>query len=103
MEGRRGGSSTPSYKDVIASIGKSALGKNVRGYVEEGKKNIEKEIDGTKTKENSSTKDKEEDKSQGDKKQKGPCKPKAEITARVVLKSCSAGTQGTHGDLCYHL
>jgi len=88
MEGHRGGSSTPSYTDVVASRGKTPL-VNIKGFVEEGKKNNEKETDGTKIKENSSTKDKEEeDKSQGkrDKKQKGPCKPKTEITPRVVFK-----------------
>ena len=37
MEGRRGGSSTPSYKEAVASREKSPLG-NVRGSGEEGKK-----------------------------------------------------------------
>lgn len=49
---------------------------------------MEEETEGTKSKKNNDTKDKEEeDKVHGpkDKKQKGPCKPKAEITPRVVL------------------
>jgi len=56
--------------------------------MEEEKSNNEKEIDGIRPKENVSTKDKEEeDKSQGsrDIKQKGPCRPKMEITPRLVL------------------
>eukprot|EP00253_Pinus_taeda_P008870 PITA_08870 len=87
MEGRRGGSSTPSYKEAIASRGKKHL-ENVIGTAVEGNRNTEEEIEGTKTRENNNTKEKEEEeKNQGTKykKQKGPCKPKAEITPRVVL------------------
>lgn len=63
MEGHRRGSSTPSYKDVVASKGKTPLS-NVKGSAEEEKRNNEKKTDGAKTKENSGTKDKEgEDKS----------------------------------------
>ena len=72
MEGHRGGSSTPSYKEAVANRGKEPLG-NVRSTTEEGKRNTEEETEGTKRKENNSTKDKEEeDKNQGikDKKQK---------------------------------
>jgi len=60
MEGCRGGSSTPSYKEAITSIGKKPL-ENARGTIEEGKINMEEKIEGTKTKENNSTKDKEEE------------------------------------------
>ena len=87
MECSRGGSSTPSYKEVTAGRGKSPLGK-VRGFGEEGGKNNEKESDGARSKENNSAKEKEEeDRSQGtrDKYQKGPWIPKMEITSRVVL------------------
>jgi len=79
MEGVRGGSSTPSYKDTAASRGKTPI-MNSKGFAKGRNRDNEKETNENKTKENSSTKDKEEeDKSQGarDKKQKGPCKPKA--------------------------
>lgn len=42
MEGRKGGSSTPSYKQVVASSGKKPL-ENDRGPSEDGKRNIEQE------------------------------------------------------------
>ena len=87
MEGRKGGISTPSYKHVVATRVKKPI-ENERGSSEEGKRNIEEEQDGTKLRENNSTKEnEEEDKKQRtkDKAQKGPCKPKAEITPRVVL------------------
>lgn len=87
MEGRKGGSSTPSYKQVLASRGKKPI-ENDRGTSEEGKGNIEKELDGTKTRGNDSTKDNEEENKEHrtkDKAQKGPCKPKAKITSKVVL------------------
>lgn len=65
MEGGRGGSSAPSYKDVVASRSKSPMGNN-KGCTNERNKDNKEEEDGTKTKENSCTKDKEEeDKSQG--------------------------------------
>jgi len=66
----------------VASRSKSPPGNSEDGMNYRNRDN-EKETDGTRTKENSSTKDKEEeDKSLGsrDKKQKGPCKPKSEIT-----------------------
>lgn len=87
MEGHRGWSSTPSYKEAIANKGKKPPD-YCRGTVEEGRRKREVETEGTKMKENESTKDNEEDdKKQGtkDKKQKGQCKPKAEITPKVVL------------------
>jgi len=98
MERRRGVSSNPSYKEVVASKGKKPL-ENVRGTTEKGKRNTEEEIEGNKTKENNSKKDKEEeDKNQGtkDKKQKGPCKPKAEITPRVVLNDPALQAHRNH-------
>ena len=71
----------------MASRGKKPI-ENDRGTSEEGKRNIVNALDGTKTRENDNTKDnEEEEKEQGkkDKAQKGPCKPKVEITPRVVL------------------
>lgn len=82
MENGRGGSSTPSYKDAVANGSKSPTG-NSKNNMNYRIRDNEKEIEGTRTKENNITKDKkEEDKSLGsrDKKIKGPCKPKAEIT-----------------------
>lgn len=74
----------------MASRGKSHLG-NVRGFVEEESSlNNEKQTNGENSKENRSTKDKEEeDNNQGimGKKQNGPCRPKMEITPRVVLNN----------------
>lgn len=87
MEGARGGSSTPSYKDAVAGKGKTPIISN-KSFVNGRNRDKEKETDGNKTMENSSTKDKEEeDKSHGarDKKQKGPCKPIAEIIPRIIL------------------
>ena len=98
MEGCRGGSSTPSYKDAIASRGKSPLG-NVRGSVEEEKRNNEKETDGARPKENGSTKDREEeDKSEGtrDNKQKGLCRVVLNNTALQVHR----GHMGTYAIIC---
>ena len=70
MDGRRGGSSTPSYKEAVANKGKKPP-ENVRGTVEEGRRNMEGEIEGTKMKENKRTKDEEEyDKKTGNKRQK---------------------------------
>eukprot|EP00253_Pinus_taeda_P006832 PITA_06832 len=51
MEEHRGGSSPPSYKSVVASRGKSPLGKG-KDYVEEEQSNNEKETNGGKPKEN---------------------------------------------------
>jgi len=106
MEGHREGSSTPSYKDAVARKGKSPLG-NVRGSVEEEKRNNKKETDGARPKENGSTKDKEEeDKSQGttNNKQKGPWRPKMEITLRVVLNDLALQGHrehmGTYAIIC---
>lgn len=58
MEGRRGGSATPSYKEVVASRGKKPI-ENARVTSEEGKRNMEEETAGVNTKENNGTKDKE--------------------------------------------
>ena len=98
IEGRRGGSSTPSYKEAIASRGKKPLEK-ARGTMEDGKRNMEEEIGEAMNKENNGTKDKEEnDKKQGtiDKNQKGPCKPKAEITPRVILNNLELQVHREH-------
>jgi len=98
MENHRGGSSTPSYKEAVANKSKK-LPENARVPVEEGRKNMEEEIEGTKLKENNGTKDKEEDgKKRGakDKRQKGPCKPKVEITPRVVLNDLALQTHRDH-------
>ena len=87
MEGRRGGIATPSFKEAIANRGKKPL-ENARGTLEEGERNMQEETTETNNKVINGTKNKEvEDKKQGtkDKKQKGPCKPKAEITPKVVL------------------
>ena len=65
----------------------------------ERKRNMEEEKEGTKTKKNNDTKDKEEeDKMQGykDKKPKGPCKPKVEITPRVVLNDLALQAHKDH-------
>ena len=87
MEGCKGGSSTPSYKQVVASWGKKPI-ECVRGPSESGKRNMEEDQDVTKPREDNNTKEnEEEDKKQGaqNKAQKGPCKPKAVSTPRVVL------------------
>ena len=60
---------------------------------------MEEETAGGNTKEINGTKDKKgEDKKQGtkDKKQKGPCKPKAKITPRAVLKDPALQADGDH-------
>ena len=87
MKSGRVGSSAPSYKDVVANRSKSPTGNSEDGMNYKIRDN-EKETDVTKKKENNNTKDKEEeDKIIGsrDKKQKGPYKPKLEITPRVIL------------------
>ena len=87
MEGSKGGSSTASYKQDAASRGKKPI-ENVRGPAEEWKRSMEEEQEGNQSRENNNTKEKEEeDKEQGAKSKapKGPCKPKAEVTPRVVL------------------
>ena len=87
MESGRGGSSVPSYRDVVASRNKSPIGNN-RVCMNDRNRDKEKETDGTRTKENNNTKDKEEEnKSLGskDKKLKGPCKPKVETTPQAIL------------------
>lgn len=82
-----GGSPTPSYKEVVANRSKSPARTSKEDMNFKNRVN-EKETDGTRTKEDSSIKDKEEEyKILGsrDRKQKGPYKPKAEITPRVIL------------------
>lgn len=65
MDGSRGGSFTPSYKEVVANESKIPPDKG-RGKVEEGRRNKEEETEGSKLEENDGTKDKEEN----DKKQR---------------------------------
>ena len=87
MEGRKGGSPTPFYKQAVVSKGKKPIDHDW-GLWEGGKRNSEDEKYGTKSRENNSTtKNEEEDKEQGTKEraQKVPCKPKTTITPRVVL------------------
>jgi len=87
MEGRKGGSSTPSYNQAMASRGKKPMDYD-RGPSEGRKRNSEEEQDSTKSKENNSTKEnEEEDKEQEtkDKAHMGSCKPKSVVTPRVVL------------------
>lgn len=87
MESGKGGSSTRSYKDAVSSRSISPT-RNSKDGMNYRNRDNEKETDGTRTKENNSTKEKEEEyKNFGsrDKKQKGPCKPKAEITPQVIL------------------
>lgn len=98
MEARRGGSSTPSYKDVVTSRGKKPLEND--SSTEEERRGIPNEkIGGTRTKKKKDAKDKEEeDKIQEakDKKQKGPCKPKAEISPKVVLNDLALRAHRDH-------
>lgn len=88
MEGCKVGSSTPLYSQVVASRGKKPI-ETAGGPLGEGKRNIEEEHDLTNTREDNIIKEnEEEDKKQETKKmQKGPCKPKAEVTPRVVLNN----------------
>lgn len=91
MEGYKGGSSTPSYSKVLASPRKKPI-EITRGPSQEWKRNIEEEHDLTNTREDNRTKEnEEEDKKQEveSKTQKGPCKLKAQVTARVVLNDPS--------------
>jgi len=84
--GRGGGSSTPSYKKAVTSRGKKPM-EEVRSD-DEGNESREEEKDEDKHRGNKRKKDKEEnDKEKGakTKAQKGPCKPKSEVTPRVVL------------------
>lgn len=65
MEGARGGSSAPSYKDEAIGRGKTQITSS-KIFADSRNKEKEKETEGNKTKENSNTKDtEEEDKSQG--------------------------------------
>ena len=72
----------------MAKKGKKPLEK-VREIVEEERSNMEKEEVEDKIRENSNTRNKEEEDKKKhetkETKQKGPCKPKAEITLRVIL------------------
>lgn len=54
MEGRKGGSSTPSYSQAVAIRGKKPI-ETTRGPLGEGKNNIEEEQDLTKTREDNRT------------------------------------------------
>ena len=59
MDGCRGGSSTPSYREVVDNKSKTPP-ESSRGNTMEGGKNREEEIESNKDKENDGTKDKEE-------------------------------------------
>lgn len=59
MEGRKGGSSTPSYREVVINKGKTPLESSKGNSMEEGE-NKDKEIVSNKEKKNDGTKDKEE-------------------------------------------
>lgn len=59
MDGCRGGSSTPSYKEVVTNKGKKPLELG-KINTKEGGKNREEETESIKAKENDDTKDKEE-------------------------------------------
>lgn len=87
MEARREGSSTPSYRKAVASRGKKPL-ETVRGPSGEGFRIIKEDWDSNTTKENNKNKENEQEEGEqgvNNKAQKGPCKPKAEVTPRVVL------------------
>lgn len=87
MEGRKGGTFTPSYKQAVADRGKKPIEYD-RGPSEGRKRNNEEKQDGTESRENNSTKENEEENKEHGTKykaQKGQCKPKATITPRVVL------------------
>ena len=87
MEGCKGGSSTPSYKQAVANRGKKPIEDNI-GPSDGRQRKREEEQKGSKSRENNNTKESEEvDKKQGikDDAQKGPCKPKTTIMPRVVL------------------
>lgn len=89
MDGGRGGSFTPSYKEVVANKSKIPLDKG-RGKAEEGRRSRDEETEGSKSEENDGTKDTEGNAKKQrtkDKNQRGPCKPKTEITPRVVLNN----------------
>ena len=89
MDRGRGGRSTPSYREIVVNKGKTPL-ESGRGNTMVGGKNREEETESNTEKEKDGTKDKEEnDKIQEtkDRKQKGPCKPRAEITPRVILNN----------------
>jgi len=58
MEGHKGGSSTPSYSQAVASRGKKPI-ETARGPSGERKRNIEEEWDLTKTREDNRTKENE--------------------------------------------
>ena len=59
MEGRKGGSSTPSYREVVVNKGKKPLESGRGNSMEEGE-NRDKETISNKEKKNDGTKDKEE-------------------------------------------
>ena len=59
MEGREGGSSTPSFRETMVNKGKTPLEPG-RGNKLEGEKNREEEIESNKKKESDGKRDKDE-------------------------------------------
>lgn len=59
MDGHKGGSSTPSYKEAVTNKCKK-LPKRGRGNAEEGRRNGEEDTNGSISKENDNAKNKEE-------------------------------------------
>lgn len=98
IEGHKGGSSTPSYRQAVANRGKKPI-EFVRRPSGEERRNMEEDQDLSKSREDNDTKEnEEEDKKQGveNEVQKGPCKPKAEVTPRVVLNDPTLQVQRDH-------
>lgn len=98
MDGHKGGGSTPSYKHAVVSRGKKPMEKD-RSPSKGRQRNSEEEQDGSKLRKNNRTKEnEEEDKEQRtkDKAQKGPCKPKASVTPKVVLNDLALQAHREH-------
>ena len=98
MVGGRGGSLPPSYKEVVASRSKSPMGNN--GYCSNERiKENEKEMGRPKPRKTVAqwTKRKKTKVTiQEIKRQKGPCKPKAETTPRVILNDLALQVHREH-------
>ena len=60
MEGRKGGSSTPFYRQAVAIWGKKPI-ETAKGPLGEGKRNMEEDQDFTKSREENNTKEIEEE------------------------------------------
>lgn len=106
MKGGKGGSSTPSYKEVVASRGKKPL-ETVREVGVAREQSTEKGTGEPIEKGQYSTNGIEgEDKIQGtkDKKSKGRCKPKTDTTPKVILNNSELQAHrehmGTYAIIC---